>query len=193
MQDLLTEWFPYVMKKPEQFLQSIGETLTMTLWAGSLMFAFGLILGIVLTVTREQGILANKAVYQVLDKVINLFRSIPFVILIAVLMNLTNIYILQKKRELTVMRINGFTTKEVIAYVSRETVFTTSLGILLGLAAGSFVSYRIVRALEQSFMQFERGICFSAWLYAAAITAFFAVIVNVIVLRKVKDLKLTDV
>ena len=89
MQDLLTEWFPYVMKKPEQFLQSIGETLTMTLWAGSLMFVFGLILGIILTVTREQGILANKAVYQVLDKVINLFRSIPFVILIAVLMNLT--------------------------------------------------------------------------------------------------------
>ena len=34
------------------------------------------------------------------------------------------------------------------------------LHILLGLAAGSFVSYRIVRALEQSFVQFERGICF---------------------------------
>ena len=32
-----------------------------------------------------------------------------------------------------------------------------------------------------------------AWLYAAAITVFFAVIVNVIVLRKVKNLKLTDV
>jgi len=89
MQSLLSEWFPYVMKKPEQFLQSIRETLTMTLWAGSLMFIAGLILGIILTVTRENGILKNKAVYQVLDKVINLFRSIPFVILIAVLMNLT--------------------------------------------------------------------------------------------------------
>ena len=89
MEALLNEWFPYVMKKPEQFLQSIRETLAMTAWAGSLMFAAGLMLGVILTVTREHGILENKPVYQVLDKVINLFRSIPFVILIAVLMNLT--------------------------------------------------------------------------------------------------------
>ena len=89
MQALLNEWFPYVMKKPEQFTQSIMETLQMTLWAGSLMFVFGLFFGILLTVTREGGILANRTVYQVLDKVINLFRSIPFVILIAVLMNVT--------------------------------------------------------------------------------------------------------
>jgi len=89
--DLLTKWFPYVMKKPEQFIKSVKETLTMTLWAGSFMFIIGLVLGIVLTVTRKRGILENKAVYQVLDKVINLFRSIPFVILIAVLMNLTKL------------------------------------------------------------------------------------------------------
>lgn len=139
----------------------------------------------------------GKAMFQastsVINAVVGLFILMAAVMAGVVLMNLTNIYILQKKRELTVMRINGFTTKEVIAYVSRETVFTTILGILLGLAAGSFVSYRIVRALEQSFVQFERGICFPAWLYAAAITVFFAVIVNVIVLRKVKNLKLTDV
>ena len=89
MQTWLTELFPYVMKKPEQFLQSLQETLIMTVWAGALMFVFGLLLGVILTVTRERGILANKAVYQVLDKLINLFRSIPFVILIALLMNLT--------------------------------------------------------------------------------------------------------
>jgi len=110
-----------------------------------------------------------------------------------VLMNLTNIYILQKKRELTVMRINGFTTKEVIAYVTRETVFTTILGILLGFAVGSLVGYRIIRALEQSFIQLERGVCYAAWGYAAIMTLFFTVIVNIVALRKVKNLKLTDV
>lgn len=89
MQNLLNEWFPYVMKKPDQFFKSVEETLIMIGWAGGLMLLFGLFFGIVLTVTREGGILANRAVYQVLDKVINLFRSIPFVILIAVLMNVT--------------------------------------------------------------------------------------------------------
>ncbi|MBQ8135915.1 MAG: ABC transporter permease [Clostridia bacterium] len=91
MNEFLTRYFPYVMKKPEQLLKSIVETLQMTAWAGAFMFVFGLLFGILLTVTREGGILQNKAVYHVLDKVINLLRSIPFVILIALLMNLTKI------------------------------------------------------------------------------------------------------
>ena len=89
MQEWLTTLFPYVAKKPEQLVRSIEETLIMTGWAGAFMFVLGLLLGVLLTITREGGILANKAVYQVLDKAVNLFRSIPFVILIAFLMNVT--------------------------------------------------------------------------------------------------------
>ena len=91
MQETLNNLFPYVMKKPDQLWKSVVETLQMTAWSGAFMFVFGLIFGVVLTVTREGGILRNKPVYQVLDKVINIFRSIPFVILIALLMNLTKI------------------------------------------------------------------------------------------------------
>lgn len=91
MQEFLTKVFPFVMKKPDQLWKSVIETLIMTGWAGAFMFIFGLILGVLLTVTREGNILENKPVYQVLDKVINIFRSIPFVILIALLMNLTKI------------------------------------------------------------------------------------------------------
>ena len=89
MNEILNNLFPYVMKKPEQLWKSVQETLEMTLWSGSIMFILGLTLGILLTVTRKGGILENKAVYQVLDKTINIFRSIPFVILIALLMNVT--------------------------------------------------------------------------------------------------------
>ena len=91
MQEVLNNLFPYVMKKPDQLWKSVVETLQMTAWAGVFMFVFGLILGVLLTVTREGSILENKPVYQVPDKVINIFRSIPFVILIALLMNLTKV------------------------------------------------------------------------------------------------------
>ncbi len=89
MHEMMVRLFPYVMKKPDQFWQSVLETLIMTGWAGGIMLLIGMVLGVVLTVTRQGGILASKPVYQVLDKVINLFRSIPFVILIALLMNVT--------------------------------------------------------------------------------------------------------
>ena len=61
----------------------------MTLWSGVVMFVCGLFLGVVLTVTREGGIMQRKALYQVLDKLINVCRSIPFVIFIAILLPVT--------------------------------------------------------------------------------------------------------
>lgn len=150
-------------------------------------------LGFVEHTPADEGKAMFKAATSVISAVVALFIFMAAVMAGVVLLNLTNIYILQKKRELTVMRINGFTTKEVIAYVTRETVITTILGIILGLIFGSAIGYRIVRALEQSFYRLERSICFSGWLYAAIMTVFFTVIVNIIALRKVKDLKLTDV
>ena len=89
MQAWLESWFPDVMASPDRFFKSIGETLLMTGWAGSLMLVIGLALGVVLVITRPHGVLENRWVYGILDKAINLLRSIPFVILSALLMNVT--------------------------------------------------------------------------------------------------------
>lgn len=110
-----------------------------------------------------------------------------------ILLNLANMYINQKKRELTVMRVNGFTTGEVIAYVVREAVFTTIVGILVGIAAGSVFAYAIVKFIEQRHVGFDATPSFSGWLYSAGLTALYSVIIYSISLRKVKDLKLTDI
>ena len=126
------------------------------------------------------------------NTVVVLFILIAGILAGVVQLNLTNIYVLQKKPELIIMRVNGFTTKEVINYILRETVVTTVIGILLGAATGSVVAYSIIRTLEQSFFRFYRGIDFTAWAIGAAVTVLFTVIVNVVALRKTKDLKLTD-
>lgn len=130
---------------------------------------------------------------SVISSLVLLFIFMAAIMAGVVLMNLTNMYILQKKRELTIMRVNGFSTSEVISYVTRETILTTAAGILLGFALGSGVAYRIVRSMEQSFVQYDRSISFIAWALAAAITVVFTVLVNVVALRPVKHLKLTDV
>ena len=130
---------------------------------------------------------------SVINAVVVLFIFMAAVMAGVVLMNLTSIYILQKKRELTVMRVNGFTTRETIDYVLRETVATTALGVLLGVSLGALLGYAIVRTMEQPFIQFDRSVSISAWLIGVAMTVFFTVIVNAVALRKVKHLKLTDV
>ena len=89
MLDFLNKIIPNVMRSTERLLDSILATLQMTLWSGVVMFVCGLFLGVVLTVTREGGIMQRKALYQVLDKLINVCRSIPFVIFIAILLPVT--------------------------------------------------------------------------------------------------------
>lgn len=133
------------------------------------------------------------AATSALNAIMLLFIGMAGVMAGVVQMNLTNIYILQKKRELTIMRVNGFTTREVIGYMLRETVVTTALGILLGIGAGTWIGYQIVRTLEQGAAQFDRSVSLIAWLIGAVITIVFTTVVNAIALRKVKHLKLTDV
>lgn len=133
-----------------------------------------------------------EAATSVMNMVVLLFIFMSAIMAGVVLMNLTNIYIMQKMRELTIMRINGFTTKEVIGYCARETVVTTAVGIVFGIVLGAGIGYKIVLSLEQSFVQFDRRVSVLACLIGVLMTAAFAVIVNVIALRKVKKLKLTD-
>ena len=128
-----------------------------------------------------------------LNILVVLFIFIAGIMAGVVLLNLTNMYILQKKREMTVMRINGFTVGEVKGYILRETVMTTILGIILGIGIGTGFAYSIVRTLEQSFFQMQRTPDFLAWLIAAALTVLFTVIVNAVALRKIKNLRLTDI
>ena len=71
--------------------RSTVETLQMTFWSGGISFVLGLALGILLIVTRRGGLMENRLVYEVLDKAVNLFRSIPFIILLFCLLPLTRL------------------------------------------------------------------------------------------------------
>ncbi len=91
MQELLNKWIPNVMDRLPDFWQAIGDTLLMVVWSGAISFVLGLALGVVVTVTRPGGILENRVVYQILDKLINFIRSIPFIILLTAVMPLSRL------------------------------------------------------------------------------------------------------
>ena len=79
---VLNNIIPNVMAKLPDFYAAIGDTLLMVVWSGAISFVLGLALGVLITVTKPGGILENKVVYQILDKLVSLFRSIPFIILL---------------------------------------------------------------------------------------------------------------
>ena len=85
----LEKLLPGVMNNPTRFYNAIRDTLLMVAWSGALMLILGMLLGVALTVTAKGGILQNRVVHEILDKLINILRSIPFVLLIVLLFDVS--------------------------------------------------------------------------------------------------------
>ena len=79
--------FPHL--KWDQLWAATQETLYMTALSGVATFALGLLLGLALFLTARGGLFQNRAVYSVISLVVNIFRSIPFIILIVLLIPFT--------------------------------------------------------------------------------------------------------
>lgn len=69
------------------------ETLYMVFASTLLGYVFGLPLGVSLAITDENGIKPNKGIYRVLDFIVNIGRSIPFLILLILLIPFTKLLV----------------------------------------------------------------------------------------------------
>lgn len=77
----------------KMLLEGIADTLYMTLASTFMGYVIGLPMGIVLAVTDKQGIKPNKFIYKLLDFVANVIRSVPFLILLIVLIPFTKLIV----------------------------------------------------------------------------------------------------
>ncbi|MBR3104727.1 MAG: ABC transporter permease [Lachnospiraceae bacterium] len=86
---MIQQLLPNVFEYAEDMYKAFGETLIMVLISGSIGLLSGLLLGIILVITADGGLYENKPLHKILETVINIFRSIPFVILVALLVSFT--------------------------------------------------------------------------------------------------------
>ncbi|ASW44367.1 methionine ABC transporter permease [Clostridium isatidis] len=89
MAELAQKLLPNVLPKVDEIIKATGETLLMIIVAGIISFIVGLFLGIILVVTKKGNILENELIYYILEKIINITRSIPFIILLTLAIPLT--------------------------------------------------------------------------------------------------------
>lgn len=91
MPESLAALFPNVARTFPELVRSLLQTLEMVLTSALAASVFGVVIGVALVVTPPGGLTPNRLVHQVLDKLINVFRSIPFVIMIALLLPVTRL------------------------------------------------------------------------------------------------------
>ena len=109
-----------------------------------------------------------------------------------VLYNLTNVNISERLREIATIKVLGFYDKEVSAYVYRENIFLTLIGALAGLLLGIGLHSLIMSLAELDTVMFGRNIEKLSFLYSVAITMVFAVIVNLVMYRKLKKIPMVE-
>ena len=119
--------------------------------------------------------------------------GIAILISFMILTNLANIYLTRKKTELSVMRVNGFSIKQAKGYLSRESIFTTAIGLALGLLFGWLVTPSLIFRMQQPDLEFVKSFHVIAWAAAVGLETLFSIVINSFVYRKVKDLNLRDI
>ena len=110
-----------------------------------------------------------------------------------ILTNQSNIFLNRRKREMSVMRINGFSVKQTKGYLVRETVATTIAGLILGVAVGALLTPIVISMLQATDIALVKDFNVIAWAFAVGIEAIFAIIINSIVFSKVKKLNFRDI
>lgn len=111
------------------FLKATMESLLMVGASSLFAVVFGLPLGVLLVMTRPEGLTPRPALYRVLDVIINVLRSLPFIILMILVFPLSR---------LLVGRMTG----------------TTAAIVPLAIAAIPFVA----RIMEQSLLEVDTGV-----------------------------------
>ncbi|MBE5859252.1 MAG: ABC transporter permease [Butyrivibrio sp.] len=89
MNELMIKYFPNVYELNNYFFQSMKETAVMVAITGIIGLTLGLFTGIILVVTDKDGLYENGLVHNTLSRIVNIIRSIPFVILIALMVTFT--------------------------------------------------------------------------------------------------------
>ncbi len=109
-----------------------------------------------------------------------------------VLYNLTNINVTERIREIATIKVLGFYNREVSAYIYRENIFHTLMGIVFGLFAGIFLHRFVMQAAEVDVVMFGREIGWFAYLMSAVLTMVFALLVNITLHFRLKKVSMVE-
>ena len=139
---------------------------------------------------------------QIEDSIQNTLDSISIVVLILiissgllafiVLYNLSSINITERLREIATIKVLGFDDLEVSAYIFRENIILTIIGILEGLLCGIVIHKVVISMAEVDILMYGRGLPLSCFLYSAALAFVFSMTVNILLHRRLQKVDMVE-
>ena len=135
-------------------------------------------------------------------RVNNMMKSLNYIVLLVVicagalafivLYNLTNINITERIREIATIKVLGFYEKETNAYVFRENIILTVLGILVGIPMGIALHAYVMAQIQIDMIHFDVRIAAVSYAISIALTLVFALIVDLALRGKIRRIDMAQ-
>lgn len=148
------------------------------------------------------GITGVSFVSDLQTQVSDMMRSLDMVVVVLVvsagllafivLYNLNNISIIERRRELATLKVLGFYDGEVAAYIYRENIWLTLIGMVLGVGIGFVLHKFIIRTCEVDMIMFGQSIRLDSYLYSILLTVLFSVLVNLFMFFKLRKIDMVE-
>ncbi|MDO5017740.1 MAG: FtsX-like permease family protein [Lagierella massiliensis] len=127
-----------------------------------------------------------------MDVMVFVIVSFACILAFVVLYNLTNINVSERLRELSTIKVLGFYDNEVTAYIYRETLLLTIIGIFFGYLIGYLMHLIIIKRLIPDNAMLDPGLRLTNFLISGLITIGFALVVMIVIHRKLKKVDMVE-
>jgi len=129
---------------------------------------------------------------KALDTIVVVVVIFAGALAIIVLYNLTNINITERIREIATIKVLGFRSLESAAYVFKENLLLTGMGVLLGTLMGKFLLDFVISQIKVDMIWFETQINFPSYIIAIVLTVLAALLVDFLLYFKLERINMAE-
>ncbi len=136
------------------------------------------------------------------ERLSNMMKSLNYIVLVIivcaaglafiVIYNLTNINITERTREIATIKVLGFTRHEASAYVLRENLVLTAIGVAAGCVAGIFLHRFVMGQIVVDMVQFSVKIEPMSFVFSVILTFLFNMAVNLFMNLKLEKINMAE-
>lgn len=139
------------------------------------------------------------SLYEDMNNTLGVLNYVTLVLIVGsalltfvVMLNLTNINLGERKRELATLRVLGFYDKEMYQYIFRENNTLAVVGAAVGLAFGKVMHNFVIRTCEVDLVMFVRDAGAASYCYSFLLTVVFSMLVNLMMRKKVRSIDMVE-
>ena len=132
----------------------------------------------------------------------NMFGSLDIIIVVitlvagslslVVIMNLTEVNISERIREIATLKVLGFNNGEVYSYVFKEVFILSLIGMIMGLPFGKLELVFVMDIIDMEMVMFPTIVQPTSYLYAAVITMIFTILVILLMRKTLRNVEMVE-